>query len=387
MSNKYLPNSNFASKSYIPSMDKYKKMYDSSINDPSGFWEKAAERISWYGSWNSVSNHDFVNGKIEWFSGGKLNACYNCIDRHIEQGYGEKTAIIWEGNDPNQSRKYSYNDLLKEVSRFSNALKELGVQKGDRVCLYMQMIPELAIAVLACARIGAVHSVVFGAFSSDSLKERINDSKCKILVTQDTGVRGTKQNIPMKLNADNAVYDTPSIEHVIVVSRTGEPIEMDSNRDIWWHEAISNVSSKCEPEIMDSEDPLFILYTSGSTGKPKGVLHTTGGYLTYVSLTHELIFDYHPDDIYWCTADLGWITGHSYIIYGPLSNRATTLMFEGVPNYPDFGRFWDVVDKHKVNQFYTAPTALRALMKEGDDWVKSKDLSSLKLLGKKDLLT
>ena len=381
MSNKYLPNSNFASKSHISNMDEYKKMYESSINDPSGFWENAAERISWYESWNAVSNHDFVNGKIEWFSGGKLNACYNCIDRHIEQGYGEKTAIIWEGNDPNQSRKYSYNDLLKEVSRFSNALKELGVQKGDRVCLYMQMIPELAIAVLACARIGAVHSVVFGAFSSDSLKERINDSKCKILVTQDTGVRGTKQNIPMKLNADSAVLDTPSIEHVIVVSRTGEPIEMDSNRDIWWHEAISNVSSKCDPEIMDAEDPLFILYTSGSTGKPKGVLHTTGGYLTYVSLTHELIFDYHPDDIYWCTADLGWITGHSYIIYGPLSNRATTLMFEGVPNYPDFGRFWDVVDKHKVNQFYTAPTALRALMKEGDEWVKSRDLSSLKLLG------
>jgi len=381
MSNTYLPNSNFASKSHISNMDEYKKMYESSINDPPAFWEKAAERISWYESWNAVSNHDFVNGKIEWFAGGKLNACYNCIDRHIEQGHGEKTAIIWEGNDPNQSRKYSYNDLLKEVSRFSNALKELGVQKGDRVCLYMQMIPELAIAVLACARIGAVHSVVFGAFSSDSLKERINDSKCKILVTQDTGVRGTKQNIPMKLNADSAVLDTPSIEHVIVVSRTGEPIEMDSNRDIWWHEAISNVSSKCDPEIMDAEDPLFILYTSGSTGKPKGVLHTTGGYLTYVSLTHELIFDYHPDDIYWCTADLGWITGHSYIIYGPLSNRATTLMFEGVPNYPDFGRFWDVVDKHKVNQFYTAPTALRALMKEGDEWVKSRDLSSLKLLG------
>ena len=381
MSNTYPPISNFSSKSHIHSMDKYKKMYESSVNDPSAFWEKAAERISWYESWNAVNNYNFVNGKIEWFTGGKLNACYNCIDRHVEQGYGGKTAIIWEGNDPNQSRKYSYNDLLKEVSRFSNALKELGVQKGDRVCLYMQMIPELAIAVLACARIGAVHSVVFGAFSSDSLKERINDSKCKVLVTQDTGVRGVKQNIPMKLNADNAVLDAPSIEHVIVVSRTGEPIEMDSNRDIWWHEAISNVSSKCEPESMDAEDPLFILYTSGSTGKPKGVLHTTGGYLTYVSLTHELIFDYHPDDIYWCTADLGWITGHSYIIYGPLSNRATTLMFEGVPNYPDFGRFWDVVDKHKVNQFYTAPTALRALMKEGDEWVKSRNLSSLKLLG------
>ena len=381
MSNTYPPNSNFSSKSHIHSMNKYRKMYESSVNDPSVYWEKAAERISWYESWNAVNNYDFVNGKIEWFTGGKLNACYNCIDRHVELGHGGKTAIIWEGNDPNQSRKYSYNDLLKEVSRFSNALKELGVQKGDRVCLYMQMIPELAIAVLACARIGAVHSVVFGAFSSDSLKERINDSKCKVLVTQDTGVRGAKHNIPMKLNADNAVLEAPSIEHVIVVSRTGEPIEMDSNRDIWWHEAISNVSSKCEPESMDAEDPLFILYTSGSTGKPKGVLHTTGGYLTYVSLTHELVFDYHPDDIYWCTADLGWITGHSYIIYGPLSNRATTLMFEGVPNYPDFGRFWDVVDKHKVNQFYTAPTALRALMKEGDEWVKSRNLSSLKLLG------
>jgi acetyl-CoA synthetase len=243
------------------------------------------------------------------------------------------------------------------------------------------MIPELAIAVLACARIGAVHSVVFGAFSCDSLKDRINDSQCKILITQDTGVRGTKQNIPMKSNADDAVSQTPSIEHVVVVCHTGESIIMDSDRDIWWHEAISDVSSICEPEVMDSEDPLFILYTSGSTGKPKGVLHTTGGYLTYVSFTHEMIFDYRPEDIYWCTADLGWITGHSYIIYGPLSNRATTLMFEGVPNYPDYGRFWDVVDKHNVNQFYTAPTALRALMKEGNDWVKSKDLSSLRLLG------
>ena len=324
---------------------------------------------------------DFVNGEIEWFSGGELNACYNCIDRHINEGHGEDIAIIWEGNDPNQSRKFSYNDLLKEVSQFANALKELGVQKGDRVCLYMQMIPELAIAVLACARIGAVHSVVFGAFSSDSLRDRINDSECKILVTQDTGVRGTKQNIPMKANADQALFDTPSIEHVIVVRRTGEPVNMDAKRDLWWHEATSGVSAKCEPVAMDSEDPLFILYTSGSTGKPKGVLHTTGGYLVYASFTHQMVFDYHPGDIYWCTADLGWITGHSYIVYGPLSNRATTIMFEGVPNYPDFGRFWDVVDKHKVNQFYTAPTALRALMKEGNEWVSSRDLSSLRLLG------
>ncbi len=381
MSKIYSPNHSFASNALISSEEKYKRMYERSINDPVAFWEETAERLSWYEPWHNVSQYDFVNGNIEWFSGGKLNASYNCIDRHIEDGHGEKTAIIWEGNDPNQSRKFSYNELLKEVSKFSNALKELGVKKGDRVCIYMQMVPELAIAVLACARIGAVHSVVFGAFSSDSLKDRINDSQCKILITQDTGVRGTKQNIPMKSNADAAVSQTPSIEHVVVVCRTGESITMDTDRDIWWHEAISDVSSICEPEVMDSEDPLFILYTSGSTGKPKGVLHTTGGYLTYVSFTHEIIFDYRPEDIYWCTADLGWITGHSYIIYGPLSNRATTLMFEGVPNYPDYGRFWDVVDKHNVNQFYTAPTALRALMKEGNDWVKSKDLSSLRLLG------
>ena len=381
MKNIFHPNTEVSSRAHISTMDQYRNLYERSIKDPIAFWEETANRLSWYESWHEVRNYDFVDGKIEWFSGGKLNASYNCIDRHIENGHGEDTAIIWEGNDPNQSRKFSYNDLLKEVSQFANALKELGVTKGDRVCLYMQMVPELAIAVLACARIGAVHSVVFGAFSSDSLRDRINDSHCKILVTQDTGVRGTKQNIAMKSNADNAVSDTPSIEHVVVVRRTGEPINMDSHRDIWWHEAISGVGSECKPEVMDSEDPLFILYTSGSTGKPKGVLHTTGGYLTYASFTHELVFDYRPGDIYWCTADLGWITGHSYIVYGPISNRATTLMFEGVPNYPDFGRFWDVVDKHKVNQFYTAPTALRALMKEGDQWVSSRDLSTLRLLG------
>ena len=368
-------------RAHISSLEQYGELYKRSINDPTEFWEEIAQRLDWYKPWNKVREFDFVNGEIEWFAGGELNACYNCIDRHINEGHGEDIAIIWEGNDPNQSRKFSYNDLLKEVSQFANALKELGVQKGDRVCLYMQMIPELAIAVLACARIGAVHSVVFGAFSSDSLRDRINDSECKILVTQDTGVRGTKQNIPMKENADQALFDTPSIEHVIVVRRTGEPVNMDAKRDLWWHEATSGVSAKCEPVAMDSEDPLFILYTSGSTGKPKGVLHTTGGYLVYASFTHQMVFDYHPGDIYWCTADLGWITGHSYIVYGPLSNRATTIMFEGVPNYPDFGRFWDVVDKHKVNQFYTAPTALRALMKEGNEWVSSRDLSSLRLLG------
>jgi len=377
----YQPKNKASRTSHISSLDHYKNLYEDSIKSPEKFWSKIAKRIDWFEPWDRVSNYNFTNGEINWFTGGKLNASYNCIDRHINAGYGDEVAIIWEGNDPKQSRKFTYSDLLKEVSLFANALKSLGVQKGDRVCLYMQMIPELAIAVLACARIGAVHSVVFGAFSSDSLRDRINDSKCKILVTQDTGVRGNKQNIPMKENADRAVGETPSIQQVVVVKRTGEKVSMDSELDIWWHEAISGESPICEPEIMEAEDPLFILYTSGSTGKPKGVLHTTGGYLVYTSFTHELIFDYNPGDIYWCTADLGWITGHSYIVYGPLSNRATTIMFEGVPNYPDYGRFWDVVDKHKVKQFYTAPTALRALMKEGDDWVNSRDLSSLCLLG------
>ena len=381
MSKVFTPSDSISNQAHVSSMVSYQKRYQDSISDPESFWAEIAQRLDWMEPWASVRKFDFVNGQIEWFSGGKLNASYNCIDRHIKKGHGDETAIIWEGNDPNQSRKFNYNDLLKEVSQFANALKSLGVEKGDRVCIYMQMVPELAFAVLACARIGAVHSVVFGAFSSDSLRDRINDSSCKILITQDTGVRGTKQNIPMKVNADNAVAETPSIEHVIVVRRTGEPVNMDSERDLWWHEAISGVDAKCEPEVMDAEDPLFILYTSGSTGKPKGVLHTTGGYLTYAAFTHEMVFDYKPGDIYWCTADLGWITGHSYIVYGPLANRATTVMFEGVPNFPDYGRFWDVVDKHKVNQFYTAPTALRALMKEGNDWVTSRDLSSLRLLG------
>ena len=381
MVNTFSPTQTASKNAHIPSLDLYEEIYKRSITNPENFWAETAQRIHWIKSWDTVQNFDFVQGRIEWFSGGKLNACYNCIDRHIENGHGDETAIIWEGNDPNQSRKFSFNELLRDVSQFANALKSMGVEKGDRVCLYMQMIPELAVAVLACARIGAVHSVVFGAFSSDSLRDRINDSECKILVTQDTGVRGTKQTIPMKVNADNAVTATPSIDQVVVVRRTGEPVDMNANRDTWWHEAVSGVEANCEPEVMDSEDPLFILYTSGSTGKPKGVLHTTGGYLTYASFTHEMVFDYKPGDIYWCTADLGWITGHSYIVYGPLANRATTVMFEGVPNYPDFGRFWDVVDKHKVNQFYTAPTALRALMKEGNDWVTSRDLSSLRLLG------
>ena len=375
------PKSSVSEVAHIKTLDDYNKQYQMSIKNPETFWDQKANRLKWFKKWDKTKEFDFTKGHIKWFLGGEINASYNCIDRHIENGFGNEDAIIWEGNDPNQSRTFTYNNLLKEVSRFSNALKDLGVKKGDRVCLYMQMIPELAIAVLACARIGAVHSVVFGAFSSESLRDRINDSQCKVLITQDTGVRGENQSIPMKKNADNAVSQTPSIEHVVVVRRTGEIVNMDVEKDIWWHEAVSNVSSKCKPEKMNSEDPLFILYTSGSTGKPKGVLHTTGGYLVYASFTHEIVFDYKPGDIYWCTADLGWITGHSYIIYGPLANRATTLMFEGVPNYPDYGRFWDIVDKHKVNQFYTAPTALRALMKEGNTWVNNKDLSSLRLLG------
>ena len=371
----------FSANAHVKNLDQYKKEYNESIADRNAFWAKKAERISWVKKWDSVGEFDYVNANINWFEGGKLNVSYNCLDRHVEAGDGDRTALIWEGNNPEEDQHFSYNDLLGEVQKFANALKGLGVEKGDRVCMYMQMVPQLPVAMLACARIGAVHSIVFGAFSPDSLRDRINDSECKILITQDTGVRGTKQNIPMKSNADKAVAQTPSIEHVVVVRRTGEPVDMVDERDVWWQEAMSKADPECAPVEMDSEDPLFILYTSGSTGKPKGVLHTTGGYLVYADYTFEQIFDYKKDDIYWCTADIGWITGHSYIVYGPMSCGATSIMFEGVPNFPDFGRFWEVVDKHQVTLFYTAPTALRALMKEGNSWVEKHDLSSLRLLG------
>jgi len=377
----FKPSGDWIKKSHVDSLEKYEKIYHDSMSNPDEFWGTIAYRLKWYKKWDSVSDVDYKKADIKWFLNGKLNVSYNCLDRHVEEGNGDKTAIIWEGNDPAEDKKYSYSELLIEVKKFANVLKSNGVVKGDRVCLYMQMIPELAIAMLACCRIGAVHSVVFGAFSADSLRDRINDSSCKILITQDTGVRGTKDNVPMKANADKALIETPSISSVLVVKRTGVDVAMIEGRDLWWHEQISIASNNCSPEEMDAEDPLFILYTSGSTGKPKGVLHTSGGYLVYASYTHEMIFDYQKDDIYWCTADIGWITGHSYIVYGPMSNGATTIMFEGVPNFPDFGRFWDVVDKHNVNQFYTAPTALRALMKEGNSWVKSRNLSSLRLLG------
>ena len=368
-------------KAHIKTNKSYDEEYNFSIRDNDAFWEDKAKSISWIKKWDQVSKVDYEKAKISWFKGAKLNVSYNCIDRHVESGFGDSIAIIWEGNNPSESKKITYKELLDEVCLFSNVLKKHGIKKGDRVCIYMQMIPELSIAMLACARIGAIHSIVFGAFSSDSLKNRINDSKCKAIITQDTGVRGKKINIPMKDNVDKALKDCSSIEKCFVVKRTGHSINMQNNRDLWWDKEISNVSNYCSPEIMDAEDPLFILYTSGSTGKPKGVLHTSAGYLLYTSYTHKIIFDYHDNDIYWCTADIGWITGHSYIIYGPLCNKATTIMFEGVPNYPDYGRFWQIVEKYKVNIFYTAPTALRALMKEGDSYVTKYDRSSLRLLG------
>ena len=366
---------------HVNSLDTYQRQYAESIQDPEAFWATVAERLTWYQKWDTVSDYDFVNAEIKWFEGGTLNACYNCLDRHVEAGHGDATAIIWEGNDPSEDKTFSFNELLAEVKKFANVLKAQGIEKGDRVCIYLQMVPELAIAMLACARIGAVHSIVFGAFSAESLRDRINDSACKMLITQDTAMRGPRSDIPMKANADAAVAECPSIEKVVVVERTGDAVDFDASRDIWWHEAMADADAECEPTVMNAEDPLFILYTSGSTGKPKGVLHTTGGYLVYTSYTHQQIFDYHEGDVYWCTADIGWITGHSYIIYGPLANRAISIMFEGVPNYPDFGRFWQVVEKHNINIFYTAPTALRALMKEGNSWVEKYDRSTLRLLG------
>jgi acetyl-CoA synthetase len=377
----YKPSIESSKNAWISDMDQYQKLYDKSINYPEEFWAEVAERITWIKKWDKVRSFDFVDASIKFFEGGQLNVAYNCLDRHVEAGHGDHTALIWEGNNPEEDKSFTYNELKNEVSKFANVLKSNGVEKGDRVCLYMQMIPELTIAMLACARIGAVHSIVFGAFSTEALRDRINDSACKVLITQDTAVRGEKSNISMKKAANKSVKETPSIEHVFVVKHTGDEVKMKPDRDLWWHEEMAKVSNDCPPQEMDAEDPLFILYTSGSTGKPKGVLHTTGGYLVYASYTHELVFDYHKGDIYWCTADIGWITGHSYIVYGPLSNGATTVMFEGIPNYPDFGRFWEIVNKHKINIFYTAPTALRALMREGDDWVLKHDLSSLRLLG------
>ena len=382
LSTTHSPPTSFSDNAQVKSLEEYHEIYQRSVADPERFWaEQAEQRITWFEKWHTVKQCDYSKAEIAWYLGGKLNASYNCVDRHVEAGRGDNTALIWEGNNPSESKTYTYSELHSEVQKAANALKTLGVEKGDRVCIYMQMIPELAIAMLACTRIGAVPSIVFGAFTADSLVTRINDSQCKAIITQDTGVRGAKQDVAMKANADKAVESTPSINNILVVQRTGAPVDMTTGRDVWWHDALAAADSTCEPEAMDAEDPLFILYTSGSTGKPKGVLHTTGGYLTYVATTFAYVFDYRPGDVYWCTADIGWVTGHSYITYGPLANGAITMMYEGVPNYPDWGRFWEVCEKHKVNIFYTAPTALRALMKEGDDWPQKYDLSSLRLLG------
>ncbi len=358
----------------------YLEMYQRSVDDPAGFWaEKANEFVDWFRPWESVMQVDYHQADIKWFQGGKLNVSYNCIDRHLSER-GEQAAIIWEGDDPDTDKTITYNKLFELVCKFSNVLKSRGVKKGDRVSIYMPMIPEAAIAMLGCARIGAIHSIVFGGFSPDALRDRILDSDCQVVITADEGPRGGK-NVPLKENVEIALQGCPNVHTTIVVQRTGNPVTESPNRDVWYHEAMAAASADCAPEEMDAEDPLFILYTSGSTGKPKGVLHTTGGYQLYVAMTHKYVFDYHDGDIYWCTADVGWVTGHSYIIYGPLANGATTLMFEGVPTYPDAGRFWQVVDKHQVNIFYTAPTAIRALMGQGDELVKKWSRRSLRLLG------
>ncbi len=359
----------------------YEEMYKHSITDPDGFWGEHGKRINWITPYTKVKNTHYGTDdvSIKWYEDGTLNASANCIDRHLDTR-GDQVAIIWEGDDPNDDAKITYKDLHGHVCKFANVLKAQGVQKGDTVTIYMPMIPEAAYAMLACARIGAVHSVVFGGFSPDSLAGRIDDCQSDFVVTADEGVRGGKA-IPLKANTDAAVAQCDHVKKVIVIKRTGGGVQMLEGRDVWYHDEVAKVSADCPPEEMSAEDPLFILYTSGSTGKPKGVLHTTGGYMVYASMTHHYVFDYHDGDIYWCTADVGWVTGHSYIVYGPLANGATTLMFEGVPNYPTFSRFWEVIDKHQVNIFYTAPTAIRALMREGDDPVTSTSRASLRLLG------
>ena len=359
---------------------KYELMYQESINNPEEFWaEQAEEFVSWYKKWDTVLDWDYHKGHIRWFEGASLNVSYNCIDRHLDSR-GDQTAIIWEGDDPNDDKYITYKELHQEVCKLSNVLKSRGVKKGDRVCIYMPMIPEAAYAMLACTRIGAVHSVVFGGFSPDSLRDRILDSDCQTVITADEGVRGGK-SVPLKANTDKALEECPNVSTVLVVKRTGGNIDWYDSRDCWYHEQTSTASGECEPEVMDAEDPMFILYTSGSTGKPKGVLHTTGGYLLYAAITHKYVFDYQDGEVYWCTADVGWVTGHTYILYGPLCNGAITMMFEGVPNYPDGSRFWQVCDKHNVASFYTAPTAIRSLISMGNDFVKKTSRKSLRILG------
>jgi acetyl-CoA synthetase len=375
------PSESFSKKAHIKNMDEYEKLYKRSIEDPEGFWGEMAEKnLDWYKKWDKVLEYNFEKPEIKWFPGGKLNASYNCLDRYIKTPTRNKAAIIWEADDGSY-KTYTYQQLYVEVNRFANVLKKHGIVKGDRVTIYLPMIPELAIAMLACARIGAIHSIVFGGFSAQALRDRIQDCKSNLIIAADKGVRGGKF-VPLKSNADTALEECPTIKKMIVVKRA-DGIDMQPDRDYWWHEEMSaeDISNYCEPEQMDSEDPLYILYTSGSTGKPKGVLHTTGGYLLYTNMTFKWIFDYHDEDIHFCTADIGWVTGHSYIVYGPLSAGATSLMFEGIPTYPNPGRFWEICDKHHVDIIYTAPTVIRALMREGESWVHKYDLSTLRLLG------
>ena len=375
------PSDEFRRNAHIGSLEEYNALYKRAAEDTEGFWAEMAEsQLTWFKKWDTVLEWDFLKPEVKWFSGGKLNACYNCLDRFVNTATRNKAAIIWEA-DSGDYKTYTYQQLYREVNRFANVLKKFNVGKGDRVTIYMPMIPELVIAMLACARIGAIHSIVFGGFSAQALRDRINDCKAKLVITADRGVRGGRY-IRLKANADTALEEGPTVEHMIVVKRTID-VDMEPKRDFWWHDLMhdSEIADYCEPEWMDAEDPLFILYTSGSTGKPKGVLHTTGGYMLYTNLTFKWIFDYKPEDIHFCTADIGWVTGHSYIVYGPLSNGATSLMFEGVPTYPNPGRFWEIVDKFGVNIFYTAPTAIRALMREGEHWVEKYNLSTLRVLG------
>ena len=385
----YYPPESVSSKAHIASMEQYREMYEHSVHSPDEFWAEQAERFCWFKRWDQVRsyNYDVTQGdiQIEWFKGGQCNITSNCLDRHLETRGGQ-TAILWEGNEPGENKSLTYRELHQEVCKFANVLKSHDVKKGDRVSIYMPMVIELSIAMLACARIGAIHSIVFGGFSSTALADRIVDSSCTVVITTDGGFRGAKA-IPIKANADEAMTLAEKqgvhVKTCVVVQRVGEkvPVLMKNGRDLWWHDEMSKADPVCEPEVMESEDPLFILYTSGSTGKPKGVMHTTAGYMIYTALTHRYVFDYHQGDIWWCTADIGWVTGHSYIVYGPLANGATTVMFEGVPTYPDAGRFWDVVDRLKITQFYTAPTAIRALMSCGEDYPSKYDLSTLRVLG------
>ncbi|MBI5814997.1 MAG: acetate--CoA ligase [Nitrospinae bacterium] len=374
------PSDGFPASAWVKSMDEYRAMHKRSVEDPEAFWAELAEKsLVWTKKWKKVREYDFINANIKWFDGGELNVSYNCLDRHLATR-GDKAAIIWEGDHPTDSKTITYRELHRDVCKFANVLKKHGVNKGDRVAIYMGMIPELAIAMLACARIGAIHSVVFGGFSAEALRDRIQDSGATMVITADGGYRAGKV-VELKKAADTAVAACPSVRQMIVAKRIGARVEWTKGRDVWWDDAMAMADDKCDPAVNGAEDPLFILYTSGSTGKPKGVLHTTGGYLLYVHETFKNIFDYHEQDIFWCTADIGWVTGHSYVVYGPLSNGATTLMFEGVPTYPEPDRFWKVVEKYRVNIFYTAPTAIRAVAREGEKWPAGCDLSSLRLLG------